>query len=43
MKLNNVTKNAIVAAIYIVMTILNPIGWGPLQIRISEMVCVLSF
>ena len=36
------TQAALIAAIYVVVTvILRPLGFGPVQVRISEMLCVL--
>lgn len=33
----------IIAAIYFVLTIINPLAFGPVQIRFSEALCVLPF
>ena len=36
-------RNSILAALYVVMTLLNPLGWGPWQFRISEILLVIPF
>lgn len=33
----------IIAAIYFVLTIINPLAFGPVQVRFSEALCVLPF
>jgi len=39
----NLTKAAMVAAVYVLLTLLlMPFSFGPVQIRVSEAVCVLS-
>lgn len=43
MKSKKMCKTAIVAAIYVVLTMLNPISWGVMQFRISNMMCSLPF
>ena len=40
---NDLTMNAVIAALYITLTIINPIGHGAIQIRLSEALCVLPF
>ena len=39
----DLTMNAVVAALYITLTVINPIGHGAIQIRLSEALCVLPF
>src|SRR5690606_36221424 len=43
MKINKIAGNALLAALYIVLTLVNPIGWGALQFRVSEMLMVIPF
>ena len=43
-RINYITKTAIIAALYAALTLtLYPISYGPMQFRISEMLCVLPF
>lgn len=39
----SVILNSLIAAIYVVLTVVNPIGFGALQFRISEVICMLPF
>jgi uncharacterized membrane protein len=34
---------ALVAAVYAALTMINPWGYGPIQFRISELLCILPF
>lgn len=34
---------AIVAAVYVALTMFNPISWGTMQFRVANMVCILPF
>lgn len=43
MKVNDLAKNAILACIYFTLTLINPIGWGMLQFRVSEVISILPF
>ena len=46
MKNNNVSRmtyTAVLAALYVALTLINPIGWGMFQFRLSEALCVLPF
>lgn len=36
-------QNSVIAALYAILTIINPIGYGPIQLRISDMLFVLPF
>ena len=38
-----IAYNAVIAAIYIALTVINPIGTMAIQIRVSEMISVLPF
>ncbi len=38
-----ITEAAIIAALYAVLTIINPLSWGQVQVRISEALTVLPF
>ena len=43
-KIRNLTHAALIGAIYIVLTLLfRPISYGPIQLRISETLCVLPY
>lgn len=35
--------NAVIAALYVVLTTINPIGHGMIQIRVSEMLAIIPF
>ena len=37
------TQTALIACVYIALTLVNPIGWLHLQLRISEALCTLPF
>lgn len=40
--INNITRAGIIASVYIALTmIISPIGFGPLQLRVSEALCIL--
>lgn len=42
--IRTITKNAIVAAIYFLLTLISfPISYGMLQVRVAEMLCLLCF
>lgn len=44
MNIRKITRQGIVAAIYVVLTIiLAPFGYGPIQFRISEILAILPF
>lgn len=43
MNIRDMTINAVLAAIYVAFTVINPIGTGAIQFRISEMLCVIPF
>lgn len=43
MKTNKIAGNALLAALYVALTVVNPIGWGALQFRISDMLMVIPF
>lgn len=43
MKINKIASNALLSALYVALTIVNPIGWGALQCRVSEMLMVIPF
>lgn len=36
-------RAAIVAAVYVALTMVNPISWGTMQFRVANLVCVLPF
>lgn len=38
-----IVYNAVIAAIYVALTVINPIGTMAIQIRVSEMISVLPF
>lgn len=40
---SRMTYTAVLAAVYVVLTLINPIGWGMFQFRLSEALCVLPF
>lgn len=42
-KVKVIAENAIIAAIYVAMTLINPIGWLMLQFRVSEVLAILPF
>ena len=39
----DMTLAAVVAAVYILLTTLNPISYGMIQMRISEIICIFPF
>lgn len=43
MNIKTLVLNALVAGIYVVLTLVNPIGFGSIQFRISEIVALLPF
>lgn len=46
MKNNNISRmtyTAVLASVYVVLTLINPFGWGMFQFRLSEALCVLPF
>lgn len=40
---SRMTYTAVLAAVYVALTLINPVGWGMFQFRISEALCVLPF
>ena len=42
-KLLNLAINAFICAIYVVLTLVNPLGYGPIQFRYSEIIAVIPF
>ena len=38
-----ISFTAIMASVYVLMTLVNPISYGPIQFRISECLCILPF
>lgn len=43
MNVKDMAVNAVLAAIYVALTVINPIGTGAIQFRISEMLCIIPF
>lgn len=43
MNIRDMAINAVLAAIYVALTVINPIGTGAIQFRISEILCVIPF
>lgn len=43
MKVKNLCLCGIIAALYVALTLVNPISWGSLQFRIANILCVLPF
>ncbi|CAM4306382.1 QueT transporter family protein [Jeotgalicoccus halotolerans] len=43
MNIRDMSINAVLAAIYVALTVINPIGTGAIQFRISEILCVIPF
>lgn len=43
MKNKDLAFNAILAGLYVVTTLINPLGYGAIQFRISEALCLLPF
>ena len=43
MTIRKIAFAAMVAAVYAALTMVNPIGYGPVQCRISEALCILPF
>lgn len=43
MKTKKICETAIIAAIYVVLTMINPISWGVMQFRVSNVMCALPF
>ena len=43
MKTNKIASNALLAALYVALTLVNPIAWGALQFRVSDMLMVIPF
>lgn len=43
MEAKDLAKNAIIAGVYVVLTLINPVGWGAIQFRFSEMLSVIPF
>ncbi|MDO5301819.1 MAG: QueT transporter family protein [Tissierellia bacterium] len=37
------TRNAVILALYVLLINVNPVGWGPIQFRIGEMLSVIPF
>ena len=42
-KTRMMTRSAVVAGLYVSLTMVNPIGYGVFQFRISEIICLLPF
>ena len=42
-KTRMMTRSAVVAGLYVALTMVNPIGYGVFQFRISEIICLLPF
>lgn len=42
-KTRMMTRSAVVAGLYVALTMINPIGYGVFQFRISEIICLLPF
>lgn len=36
-------QTAVVAALYVALTTLNPLSWGVVQFRVANMLCALPF
>ncbi len=36
-------QTAVVAALYVALTTLNPLSWGAIQFRVANMLCALPF
>lgn len=43
MNVRNLALNAVLAALYVALTVINPIGTGAIQLRVSEILCVIPF
>ena len=43
MNIRDMAINGVLAAVYVALTVINPIGTGAIQFRISEMLCVIPF
>ena len=43
MKTKTICTGAIIAALYIILTAINPIGYGIIQLRISAIISILPF
>lgn len=43
MQIKNTCLCGIIAALYVVLTLINPISWGSLQFRAANILCVLPF
>ena len=43
MKVKTICLCGIVAAMYVALTMINPISWGSMQFRVSNLLCVLPF
>lgn len=43
MNVRDMAINAVLAAIYVALTVINPIGTGAIQLRVSEILCVIPF
>lgn len=42
-RVQQIARTAILGALVLVTTAFNPVGWGPVQIRVSEILVVLPF
>lgn len=42
-KTKMIAFNGLICALYVLLTIINPFGYGMIQIRISEALCILPF
>lgn len=43
MRIKNICLCGIIAALYVALTLINPISWGSLQFRVANILCVLPF
>lgn len=43
MNVRDLALNAVLAALYVALTVINPIGTGAIQLRVSEILCVIPF
>lgn len=43
MSLRKIAFAAVIGALYAALTMINPFGYGPIQFRISEVLCILPF
>lgn len=43
MRIKNTCLCGVIAALYVALTLINPISWGSLQFRVANILCVLPF